>query len=160
MNYEIHYRRLIKRAKGRSLQEYTEKHHIIPKCLGGSNFYDNLVALTAREHFVAHQLLCKIHPNNKKLVYALYMMTLSTSQTIRNNKEYGWIRQQYSKNHHARGKPAHNKGISASARTKTKMSVSKKLYWEEHPNMPAPNRGISHTDETKEKIKYLSKIDM
>lgn len=40
---------------------YSERHHIIPKSLGGSNRKSNLVRLTAREHFVAHWLLAKIH---------------------------------------------------------------------------------------------------
>lgn len=42
---------------------YVEKHHIIPKSMGGSNNLSNIVKLTAREHFVAHWLLFKIHKN-------------------------------------------------------------------------------------------------
>jgi hypothetical protein len=53
---------------------YYEKHHIIPRCLGGADDKDNLVLLTAREHFLCHKLLCKIYPNNKKLVFALWRM--------------------------------------------------------------------------------------
>lgn len=43
---------------------YSEKHHIVPKCLGGSDDKFNLVVLTAREHFLAHYLLTKIYPDN------------------------------------------------------------------------------------------------
>lgn len=39
---------------------YVEKHHIIPKCLGGTNEVDNIVYLSARHHFVCHKLLVKI----------------------------------------------------------------------------------------------------
>ena len=39
---------------------YTETHHIIPKCLGGTNDKSNLVVLTAREHFICHWLLTKM----------------------------------------------------------------------------------------------------
>ena len=35
--------------------EYHERHHIIPKCMDGSNNEDNLIDLFAREHFVAHK---------------------------------------------------------------------------------------------------------
>lgn len=42
---------------------YYEKHHIIPRCIGGSDNELNLVLLTAREHFLAHYLLCKIYGN-------------------------------------------------------------------------------------------------
>lgn len=38
-----------------------ERHHIVPRALGGSNAKDNIVPLTPREHFVAHLLLAKIH---------------------------------------------------------------------------------------------------
>ena len=74
MNYQKIYSSLIKRAKTRELIEgYKESHHITPKCLGGSDDADNLVDLTAREHFIAHLLLAKIH-NNSKLWVAVLMM--------------------------------------------------------------------------------------
>lgn len=72
---------------------YYESHHIIPKCLGGSNDKENLVLLTAKEHFVAHQLLVKIYPKEHKLVFALRMMCASSTKHIRNNKEYKWIKE-------------------------------------------------------------------
>ena len=52
---QIIYHRTANRAGG-----YTERHHIIPKSMGGTNHSDNLVALTAREHFVCHWLLTKM----------------------------------------------------------------------------------------------------
>lgn len=69
-----------------------EIHHIIPKCLGGTNTKDNLVKLTPEEHFVAHQLLVKIYPTNRKLVLALSAMRMSNRTYSRNNKMYGWIK--------------------------------------------------------------------
>jgi hypothetical protein len=45
---------------------YTERHHIQPKCLGGTDDHKNLVRLTAREHFVVHHLLTKIHSGCSK----------------------------------------------------------------------------------------------
>lgn len=53
-----------------------EKHHIIPKCLGGSNDKHNIVLLTPREHYLAHWLLCKIHKDKvkAKMVYAFFCM--------------------------------------------------------------------------------------
>lgn len=49
--------------------EYHERHHIIPKCMGGTNDEENLIDLFAREHFVAHKLLAKENPDNNSLVY-------------------------------------------------------------------------------------------
>lgn len=44
---------------------YFEKHHVVPKSLGGSNSKDNIVKLTAREHFICHWLLIKMVENTK-----------------------------------------------------------------------------------------------
>ncbi|MCK9154745.1 MAG: HNH endonuclease [Paludibacteraceae bacterium] len=63
------------RKKG--LGVYYEKHHVIPKCIGGSDNNENLVLLTAREHFLAHFLLTKIYKNDQifyKLVKAFNIM--------------------------------------------------------------------------------------
>ena len=40
------------------------KHHIIPKCFGGTNDSENLILLTCEEHIIAHILLCKKYENN------------------------------------------------------------------------------------------------
>jgi hypothetical protein len=62
MNYFLAYQRLIDKAKARvCVDGYVERHHVLPRALGGSDDSSNLVALTAREHFVAHVLLAKIH---------------------------------------------------------------------------------------------------
>lgn len=74
MNYEKIYNQIINRAKNRILECYTEKHHIIPRCMGGSDEKENLVNLTAREHFICHRLLTQIYPNNNKLKFALWAM--------------------------------------------------------------------------------------
>lgn len=99
MNYVKHYNLLIERAKSRIIQdEYCERHHIIPRCLGGSNKKSNLVNLYPEEHFLAHQLLVKINPNNTNLIHAATMMCVSSGNVKRsNNKLYGWLRKRLSK---------------------------------------------------------------
>lgn len=92
MNYIKHYNLLIERARNRVLDCYSETHHVIPKCMNGTDDPSNLVKLTAEEHFVAHQLLVKIYPDQIKLIHALRMMTAASSNQIRNNKEFGWIK--------------------------------------------------------------------
>lgn len=75
MNYTRIYNELIQRGINRKILEgYSEKHHIIPICIGGSNKKDNLVKLTAREHFIAHWLLVRIYPVIPGIAYAFYMM--------------------------------------------------------------------------------------
>jgi hypothetical protein len=68
MNYKKVYYQIINKAKERNItkEEYKEKeiyvenHHILPKSLGGDDSEDNLVLLTAREHFMCHYLLAKM----------------------------------------------------------------------------------------------------
>ena len=80
MNYQNIYNQIVEKAKIRVLEGYKEKHHIIPKCLGGNNDKDNLVELTAREHFLCHLLLCEIYPNSNKLWYALWLMIVGKNR--------------------------------------------------------------------------------
>lgn len=42
--------------------------------MGGTDLDTNLVYLTAKEHFVAHLLLHKLHPENDKLLFAFWAM--------------------------------------------------------------------------------------
>lgn len=93
MNYSKVYTDLIEKARKRTIECYTEMHHIIPRCMGGTDDRENLVALTAEEHYLAHQLLVKIYPKNPKLIYAANMMCVNATQ--RNNKAYGWIRRKW-----------------------------------------------------------------
>jgi hypothetical protein len=51
-----------------------EYHHIIPKCLGGTNEKQNIVLLPYKAHFICHLILTKIYPENRKLKHALSMM--------------------------------------------------------------------------------------
>ncbi len=63
MNYQKNYYdylahvKTLGREKGCGI--YYEAHHILPRALGGGNSKENLVLLTAREHFLAHYLLTK-----------------------------------------------------------------------------------------------------
>lgn len=94
MNYRKIYKNLIESRKMRNISDAIyEKHHIIPRCMGGNNNIDNLVNLTPEEHFIAHQLLVKIYPTNHSLIYAANMM----SNRVKNNKEYGWIKRKFIK---------------------------------------------------------------
>jgi len=62
MNHTFVYEQLIASACLRTRPlGYVERHHILPRSLGGDNAKSNLVFLTAREHFLAHMLLAKIY---------------------------------------------------------------------------------------------------
>lgn len=73
-----HFERYIKfigSRKNRSLEnysEYTEKHHILPKSLGGSNEENNLILLTTREHYIAHMILWRVY--GEPMAFAIWRM--------------------------------------------------------------------------------------
>ena len=98
MDYRKHYESLMFKARNRSQPKgYVEKHHVLPKCLGGSDDFSNLVCLTPEEHYVAHALLVKMHPGVYAISYSALLMTRGTTQTARSNKVYGWLRKTFSK---------------------------------------------------------------
>jgi len=93
MNYEKIYDSLISKAQNRILETYTETHHIVPKCIGGTDNINNLVELAPEEHYLAHQLLVKIYPQNHSLVKAAAMMIPNRPS----NKMYGWLKRRFAK---------------------------------------------------------------
>lgn len=93
MNYAKIYNQLIERAKSVRDLDYSEKHHIVPRCMGGDNSKSNIVRLSAEEHYVAHLCLVKMYPENRQLVYAANMMCSNSNFHKRSsNKRYGWLR--------------------------------------------------------------------
>ena len=101
--YTLWYNNIIIKAQNRaSPEEYTEKHHIIPKSLGGSDDNNNLVVLTSREHYLCHRLLAKmtLGDSKKKMIYALYCITHvrnkgQSSRYIPNSKIYAQIKEEW-----------------------------------------------------------------
>jgi hypothetical protein len=91
------YIKLIDNAKQRDkIDEYFETHHIVPRCMNGSDDVSNLVKLTAREHFIAHLLLTKFTAGeykHKMLATVVFMKTPSRNHVERyvNNRLYEQI---------------------------------------------------------------------
>jgi hypothetical protein len=127
MDYQKHYNLLISRAKDRQLSGYAEVHHIVPKCMGGGNEQSNLAKLTPEEHFLAHQLLIKIYPNERKLVFAAWAMCRGIN---RNNKRYGWLRRAQSEAQKGTKLSAEARKKISAARTGTKLTpeAAKRLH--------------------------------
>lgn len=115
------------------LGQYYEKHHIIPKCLGGSNNKTNIIKLTAREHFICHLLLTKMVNNRKliaKLTYALWQFTnKNTNNSDKRKTEINITSTRYEQLKIAmskayKGLESPLKGTKKSEETKQKMSDS------------------------------------
>lgn len=76
-----------------ALRDYSERHHILPKKLGGTNKPSNLIRLTPEDHFFAHLLLAKIHGGSMWAPVALMAGKIEK----RSRKAYGWARRALSK---------------------------------------------------------------
>lgn len=104
---------------------YSERHHILPRCMGGSNNDDNLVTLTARQHFICHMLLTKMTTgqNYRKMLHAAIGMRRARAYQDRyiNSRLYDTIRKAYGKLSSER-----NKGKKASEEARKKMSESRR----------------------------------
>jgi len=92
MNYEALYARLVHHARNRPLPEVVERHHVHPRCLGGTDDEGNIVTFTPREHFLAHRFLVRIHPLSLKLAYAVARMS---DYARYNSRSYAKAREQY-----------------------------------------------------------------
>ena len=150
MNYQKIYNNLINREIIRV--GYVEKHHILPRCLGGLDNKENIIKLYPEEHYLAHLLLCKITPNNSKLLYAA--MNMSSGSMInngkRNNKAYGWLRRQYAESMSGDNNPnRRNPEIQKKAALKR---VGQKRTEETRHNMSIAQKGRTLTDAHKAKL--------
>lgn len=163
--YSKIYTMITDRAKTRILDSYKEKHHIHPQSLGGPSKKENLVWLTAREHFICHWLLVKMTDGEarSKMVYALQGMKASNKYQDRYHtkitaKVYAKYREEHAKNHSTRmkGRKAWNKGgadltdeqrkrISDAAKNRAPKSQKTIEKWKQS------RAGYKHSEETKHK---------
>jgi len=118
------YNNIIVRAKSRGkIDVYTEKHHILPRSLGGTNDLDNLVHLTGREHFIAHRLLVKITKGDdrNKMIFALNSMMNRYNKTMKRytptSKVYEYLRIKLSEAHKRMGRTEEHKAAISKAHT-------------------------------------------
>ena len=155
MDYQKIYNALIDRANNRISEGYIEKHHIIPRCLGGTDDKINLVALYPEEHFLAHQLLVKLHPTNKKLLFAAQLMTTHSTNNRINNKMFGWMKRRLSLLMSGDNNPnRRNPEIQKKAALKR---VGQKRTEETKARMSAAQKGRSVSEETKQKMSIAAK---
>lgn len=157
MNYQQIYSNLINRALDRDISGYSEKHHIIPKCLGGTDVKENLVKLYPEEHYLAHLILCKLNPGNQKLLYAAINMTTGSMSNNgkRNNKAYGWLRRQYAESMSGDNNP--NRKNPEIQKEAAKKRIGQKRTEETKQRMSLAQKGRTFSEETKSKMAEAAK---
>ena len=153
MNYKLIYDRIVDRAitdsRYKNTDQYFESHHIVPKCIGGTNEKSNLVLLTGREHFIAHWLLIRLYPDNRKLAHAFWAMCNLKGKSLDNRIVPSSRSYMESKEHRSR------LGMSDDQKQKLrkpKLDSSKMGKHDKH-GIKNPFYGKTHSDVTKQKMK-------
>nr|DAN91928.1 MAG TPA: HNH endonuclease [Caudoviricetes sp.] len=118
-------------------EEYHERHHIVPKCMGGTNEEENLIDLFAREHFEAHRMLALENPDNDKLVYAWWNMAHIKGK---NQDRYKLTSEEYEEA---------KKALSKAMR---ELHLGKKLSEEHKQKIAEAGQGRFVSEETRKKI--------
>jgi hypothetical protein len=148
--YSKYYFNIIDSAKSRVLSSdtYTERHHILPKSLGGNDSSANIIKLTAREHFICHWLLTKIvSPDKKvKMVFALHRMKSINKRQQRYSTPITSRVFERNRIEHSKFIGAINKGKKLSKETKQKISISLK----------GKNLGKSCPEHQKQRLRELN----
>jgi hypothetical protein len=130
--YETWYADITKRGQDRHTDSYTESHHIVPRSLGGNNLPENITKLTAREHFICHWLLVKIHREGEahwKMLNAIRIMRAENKNQHRYSNRitarvYSNLKEEYSKIQSEKNKGAGNGMFGKSQTEKAKSKIS------------------------------------
>jgi len=103
MNYARIYAEFIsdRLTKQPEKPDYFEKHHILPRCLGGGDAKSNIIRLTPEDHLFAHIVLAKIHGGRLwASVQAMCRLVTSAAdhrKGIRDRVKFGYIRRSLAK---------------------------------------------------------------
>lgn len=164
--YRNWYYTIIENAKSRdTLPNIVEKHHIIPKSLGGTNSKDNLVSLTPREHYICHLLLTKMcaGEERRKMVYAFWALAnLCNKSQVRKvvrGRMYESLRCEFIRYQKSLAGANHpNRGTKRPDRTKESFTPEWRAKISAAKKGTAPwNKGIGHSEKTKALQSLLAK---
>jgi hypothetical protein len=159
--YSKYYFNIVDTAKARTLAAHTyiEKHHVVPRSLGGTNAPDNIVKLTAREHLICHRLLIKMTTGvqKSKMAFAAWRMIFSNKKHKRvkvTSRIYESIKLEMSKAASERSKTYRHSEESKQKIAQSKLGKTRNVTWGD--KIAEANTGKKKsplTVETKEKIR-------
>lgn len=148
--YARWYSLIVEGARSRETSGYVEKHHVLPRSMGGTDEPLNLVDLTAREHFLVHWLLTKMVTG-----HALYKMRCAWSAFNWNKAKRQLTSAQYAliRENLSRVSSESQKGKPKSEATRKKISEALKNPSEEHRRkLSEAHMGNTQSLETRQKI--------
>lgn len=148
----------IKENRKKASGVYYEKHHIVPKCLGGDNTKQNLVLLTAKEHYICHLILYYLHPNNRGLALAY---TKFNKIHKKGANQFSKVRQEAVKRISGHNNPMYGKTHSDSVKKKISQVHKGKKISDELKQIWSVQRsgennwwkGKNHSEESKNKMR-------
>lgn len=139
MNYIDAYNKITLNRKDLPKETYGEVHHIWPKSLGGENKPENMVRLTAKEHYIAHHLLTKIFPDCREMIIAFSLMCgrIGAKGVYVSPRVYAEARENFSKAQSeamsGEGNPNYNKTPSRTTRVRLSEARKGKRCGSNHP---------------------------
>ncbi len=152
--YSRWYDAIISQARSQCKPAIAERHHIIPKSMGGNDQESNLVYLTPRAHFICHLLLSKMTEGNAKykMTTAICLMKHNTSKKLARIKITSKIydmsvmfsRVSFSEEHRAK--------LSFKAKNRKSKPMSESARINHRESMIGKNKGKKLSDESKNKI--------
>ena len=155
-HYYSRYEKFIASLQGQRIEGYCELHHIIPRSFGGSDDKSNLVALTARQHYVAHWILAKACGGSA--ARAFYMMSNFGKYGSVNSTTYENARKEYSKLVSVQMKNRPPMVFTPEHREKLRQAkLGTKLSEETKKKVGAAQIGRKLSEETKRKISETKK---
>jgi hypothetical protein len=125
--------------------------------MGGTNESSNLIELYPEEHYLAHLLLCKLYPEEQKLLYAAINMTTGSmiNNGRRSNKAYGWLRRRYSESMTGDNNP--NRKNPEIQKEAAKKRIGQRRTEETKQRMSLAQQGRTFSEETKSKMAVAAK---
>lgn len=168
--YTTWYYKIIDNATVRPIPFITERHHIIPRSLGGDDTENNIANLTPKEHYICHLLLTKMvieQDAYDKMSNALWCMTngFGTGERYRvssKSKLYSVARINFIEAQKERQKGKNNSfyGKRHSIETRNKISKNNSMHRTEirekckgpRPGFMPHNHYSGWSEDTKKKI--------
>ena len=156
-HYYARYQRFIDSLKNQVVGGYSEVHHIVPISMGGSNDKSNLIALTARQHYVAHWILARALGGSA--ARAFFMMSNFGKYGAVNSTTYEKARKEYAKqvSLQLKGKPSQCDFSDATRQKMREAKIGRKLSPEHIEKVRQAQIGRVYDNDFRRKISEAKK---